>query len=56
MRALILSWLLLICAGAQGQTPSNATNTASSSAAAPVDGGPITFGPVTITGYVRTRF
>ena len=54
MRALVLSWLLLICVGAQGQTPSNAT--ASPSAAAPVDSGPITLGPVTFTGYVRTRF
>src|ERR1700692_767706 len=56
MRALILSCSLLICAVALAQTPSNANNSPSSSAAAPADSGPITLGPVTFTGSVRLRF
>jgi len=55
MRPLILVCLMLMCALAYAQTPSNATNSGAPAAGAPAVSGPLTLGPVTVTGSVRLR-
>jgi hypothetical protein len=55
MRSLILACLMLVCALACAQAPSNAVSTGGSSAPAQAANQPIKLGDVTFTGSVRLR-